>query len=128
MVLDVDTLESTLGIATTIVSGLVAFGVAWWRFSRWVHTLDADREKYGSELNRLTESHCKLTEAITVLSVKLDEREKDTIKLEGAIDSQRKDLVTVITSLQKTSSSLDALWRTMQNLHSDQVPRRLSDK
>jgi seryl-tRNA synthetase len=128
MNIDVGTIESTLGIVTTVVSGLIAFGAAWWRFSRWVHSLEADREKSSGEIGKLIASHVKLTESITILSVKLEEREKDTMKLEGAIDAQRKDMVSVITSLQRTSSSLDALWRTMQNLYSDKVPRRISDK
>lgn len=128
MNLDVTTIESTLGIVATVISGLIAFGAAWWRFSKWVHTLETDKEQSAEGLKKLVESHLKLTEAITVLTVKLDEREKDTIKLEGAIDAQRKDMVSIITSLHKTSSSLDALWKTMQNLYSDKVPRRLSDK
>ena len=126
--LDPDVITQYLEIAGVIGSGLVAFGAAWWRFSKWVHSLDGDRERANEQLLKMSESLLKLTEAITVVSVKLDEREEDTIKLEGAMDAQRKDLMSLVAALQKTSSSLDALWRTMQVTHADQVPTRLSDK
>lgn len=125
--LDSSTIQTYLEIIGAIATGLITLGAAWWKFSRWVHDLETSSQNSKTELEAISKSVDKMAEALTVLAVKLDEREKDLLKLEGSLEVQRKDFVSVITSLQKTSSSLDALWRTMQAVYPDKVPRRLSD-
>jgi len=127
MILDPDKLSTYLGILGALGSGVAAFGAAWWRFSRWVYDLDSHQDKTNEQLLRLADSNLRLTEAITIMTVKLEEREKDTLKLEGAIELQRKDVKDVISSLQTNTSNLDALWRTLKIVYPDKVLKRMSD-
>lgn len=126
--LDPERLQQALELLGTIGSGVVAFGALWWKFSRWINNKEAFQKETNRLLKEFGATISKLSETHTVMTVKLEEREKDLLKLEGALEVQRKDMIGVITSLQKTAGSLDALWRTMQNVYPDQVERRMSDK
>lgn len=77
---------------------------------------------------KLSEHQEKLTNALTRFGVKIEARERDTIRLEGAMDATRKDMIQLVSAVQQASGSLDGLWRTLQTLFPSQVPKRASDK
>jgi hypothetical protein len=126
--LDPEQIQQILEILGTIGTGLIAFGGVWWKFSKWLNNKENFQKETNKILKDFGEVIQRLSDTNTVFTVKLEEREKDLMKLEGALEIQRRDMVGVITSLQKTAGSLDALWKTMQSVYPDKVPRRLSDK
>jgi hypothetical protein len=117
----IDNLWAFLGI----LAGVMAL---WWKISLSFtktylefHRLQLHTKQMEAVLNQMTRALITHTE-------QLDARERDLRKLEGAIEVQRRDLVGIIASLQQSTGSLDAMWRTLQNLFPERVPRRASDK
>jgi hypothetical protein len=123
-------IENYQGIAeliTTVGGILGAFIALWWKITRTFAKAGCDIEGLKAGMDKMATTNLELTKALVQMAVKLDEREKDIMKLEGALDSQRKDMVQLIAGLQQATSSLDALWRTLQKLYPMEVPRRASD-
>lgn len=108
----------------SFVSGI---GALWWKLSKVAARFHLDQENIKSELIRFSAAHVETVRALTQLSTKIDEREKDVIRLEGAFEATRRDQIHLITGLQQAVGSLDAVWRTLQALHPDTVPKRASD-
>lgn len=136
---DLSQIKGYLDLLYTIGTILGAMGVLWWRIARAsfrnkeafkslqraVGEMIATNKIRDKEITR--EVH-DLSRHLAALTAKLEEREKDINKLEGALDVSRKDIVLLVSSLQQSTSSLDAMWRTLQKLFPDQVPQRMSDK
>jgi len=108
----------------SFVSGIAAL---WWKLSKMAARFHLDQENIKAELIRFSASHVETSKALVQLATKLDEREKDVIRLEGAFEATRRDQMHLISGLQQAVGSLDAVWRTLQTLHPDSVPKRASD-
>ena len=110
-----------LGFVTTI-------GTIWWKIAAAFTKTQIDIKNLYKHFNSIATVTGNLSTSVTELSTKLQEREKDIMRLEGAIEVERKDMITVITNLQQTTSSLNALWRTLDNLFPEAIPKRASDR
>lgn len=62
------------------------------------------------------------------LSLLLTEREKDISRLEGQIETLSNLMLKQVSAVKEATSSLDAVWRTLQVLFPDKVPKRASDR
>jgi len=122
-----ETLTPWMELAGILGTGLLAFGSMWWKFAVWLKAKEDFQALANEQIKLLLESSKMAGTALNTLTLKIEEREKDLIKLEGALEVQRKDMIGVITSLQKTAGSLDALWRTLETISPEKI-RRLSDK
>ena len=56
------------------------------------------------------------------------EREKDVARLEGRLDQTTKVSIELTGAVKGAPASLDGLWRTLQTIHPDRVPKRASDR
>lgn len=124
----IETVKEAFELAGLVLSGIIAIGVWWWKAAQNVHKITHAQAHTQEQLLKMADTNLKLTEAVTVFGVKIDGLEKDISKLEGGLEVQRRDTMNLISTLQQTTSSLDALWRTLQNMYPDKVPRRASDK
>lgn len=122
-------------ILTALIGLFSAVIFLWWRLSKGIGKFVASTEALGDaqkstneKLGKLADAYTNLGNSIVRLETKLEEREKDISRLEGALEVGRKDMINVITSLQQCTSSLDAMWRTLQGLFPDKVPARMSDR
>jgi len=121
-------ISSYLQVGAALLGFLIPFGALWLKITRSfvkaqleiVHVQDTLR-KVGKLANTLTQNTIELR-------VGIEQREKELLRLEGCIDSQRKDMAQLIASFHRVSSSLDAMWLTLQRLHPDDVPKRASDR
>lgn len=126
--MEINSYKDLFEAGTAGLGFLAAFGALWWRISKSAVKTSLVIKEMGLQLEKLTHVNLELTKSFVSLSTKLDEREKDIIKLEGSIDTQRKDLIHLISALQQTGGSLTAMWRTLQNLFPNAVPKRASDE
>jgi hypothetical protein len=124
----IDSYKDLFEAMTAALTFLAAFGALWWRISKSAVKTSLVMRDMGTQLEKLTLASADLTKSFITLATKLDEREKDIVKLEGSIDTQRKDMIHLISALQQSSGSLNALWRTMQSLFPQDVPKRASDE
>lgn len=81
-------------------------------------------KKSVTSLEKTLHTH---SEGLLRLTLKFDQKEKEHSRLEGALEVQRKDLMSIVTRLQEASSSLGALWKTLEHLHPNSS-RRFSDR
>jgi len=125
--MDPETINQYLEVFKTIGAWIGALGVAWWKLSRWVRDLETYQSTTSAQVEKMATASLDLAKAITVMSVKLEEREKDTLRLEGALEMHRKDMARINDNLNELSGNIKALWRTLQNIHPAQVPKRASD-
>lgn len=120
--------------------------LAWWRITSRVHAFIAAQVATSLAVDKLrqeaTETGDEVAERLFVLaadvgSLKADvgrlstlmgEREKDVSRLEGQIDQLGSLIVKQVAAVHAATASLDAVWRTLQVLHPDKVPRRASDR
>lgn len=98
----------------SFVSGIAAL---WWKMS----TVATRVENIRAQLLRFSTAHMGTVRALMQLSAKLDGREKDILRLEGAFEATRRDQIHLISGLQQAVGSLDAIRRTIQALHPDMV-------
>ncbi len=139
-------LESLLAVLGSIGAFVVFLGTAWWKLSgaireaqltitalvaesakhrtQIVHTAKQVRDSIDSLGRRLSD----LERSLAVQATILGEREKDVTRLEGKLETAHDDTLKVVATLGQTSSSLDALWRSLSRLHPQEVPRRASDR
>ncbi len=110
-----------LGFVTTI-------GTIWWRVAASFTKTQLDIKNLYKHFNSIANVTTDLSRSVTQLSTKLEEREKDIMRLEGALEVERKDMISVITGLQQATSSLNAMWRTLDSLFPDAIPKRASDR
>jgi hypothetical protein len=144
-----DTLE-TIKLISAIVGGLLGVlataGTVIWRISRNAAKFQARFEGLEAGFlqlsNNISENEKKtqqyfrtvhagsqeISKSFMVLSTKLEEREKDSLRMEGAIDETRKNILELTGGIRESKASLDALWLTLQKLFPDKVPARLSDR
>jgi len=64
---------------------------------------------------------------IGVLSTKLDEREKDITRLEGANEILRKDNSDLKGDVQSLKDSVKAIWETLTSIFPEKIPKRPKD-
>lgn len=69
----------------------------------------------------------KLRTELATLTVVMNEREKDIARLEGQIENLSAIVVKQVGAVRDATGNLNAIWKTLQVLHPDKVPRRASD-
>lgn len=118
-----------------IVAGLTGIGTAGggmlfflWRVSKWFHQMAAAETARAETMAVLSKSVESMVCTVAELKMKFDRMEKDQAKLEGKIEQTQSTLVQVIAGLQGATSSLDGMWRTLQAIFPDRVPKRASDR
>jgi hypothetical protein len=139
---NIDNLKLLLSIAAAIFSFSFAIGAAivtfYFRIIKSMEksinklemsevTTEALLKEFTKQLGKVALTNEKLAIAVATMSTKLDEREKDILKIEGAVSVTQKNLIDTIGTIKETSGSLSAMWRTLQRLFPDQVPARASD-
>lgn len=135
----IQTIVAVLGLLGSIV-------VAWWRITAELHRVLGVQTELVSALDRLraqvTASVKRATERLDTLSrvvatldrdvstmtALVSEREKDTSRLEGQLEQLGGMVVKQVAAVNSACGSLDAVWRTLQTLHPERVPKRASDR
>ena len=67
------------------------------------------------------------TYEVARLKVSLDQREREISRLEGKLQTVHTDYKENAAKLYEVIGQLAALWKTLQTLHPDRVPKRASD-
>lgn len=133
--------------AIAAILGLIGGGgVAWWRLSskffafvgaqnslaeaieRLRSAQIAHVKRAGDRLDLLSRSIGSLDKDTATLSALVSEREKDTTRLEAQLEQLATMVVKQVASVNAACASLDAVWRTLQVLHPDRVPKRAGDR
>ncbi len=125
--MDPETINQYLEVFKTIGAWIGALFLGWWKLSRWVRDVETYQKTTTVQLEKVATANLELVKAITAMTVKIEEREKDTLRLEGALEMHRKDMARINDNLNELSGNIKALWRTLQNIHPAQVPKRASD-
>lgn len=127
----VEYLDTILAVGGAVVSVFVA----WWRFTKWVGKVSNQFEEiqksvaeHGETLRKVGALTSKLTQAIHSMSQNLNQREKDVVKIEGALELSQRTQMQLIGQIEKVVGSLDGVWRTLQAIHPERVPKRASDR
>ncbi len=66
--------------------------------------------------------------AVSSFTLVMHEREKDLSRVEGQIEQLGTVVIKQVATMQGAMSSIDAVWRTLQNLHPQAVPKRASER
>ncbi len=125
-----------------LVAGFTFLGgvwLAWWRITARVHGFIGAQAATSFSLDTLNKSVLDLADettdklddlsiVVTTLTAQMAEREKDVSRLEGQIEQLGTLIVKQVAAVNGAVASLDAVWRTLQVLHPDKVPRRASDR
>lgn len=93
-----------------------------------IKKLGAAMGSINAKVAQIGEKYAEIKNDIGKLSVGLKEREKDIGKIEGRIDQIGTLMLNQVAAVKEATSSLDAVWRTLQGLYPDKVPKRLSDR
>lgn len=127
--------QGILGVIITLGTILSSVGgfLVW--VAKKVHGFVKLQTKLIEKTTEHTEAIKLLADAVKMLSEKqkqsehqLSMREQETMKLEGKVETSNKMMMALTGDLRSTTASLDGLWRTLQVLHPDRVPKRLSDR
>jgi len=78
-------------------------------------------------LETLAGRQAKTARIVIALQTQIELRSQDSSKLEGKVEVLADTLAKNIGTLQAVSASLDGVWRTLQFLFPDKVPKRVSD-
>lgn len=122
-----ETINQYLEVFKTLGAWIGALFLGWWKLSRWVRDLETYQSTTTAQLDKVATANLELVKAITAMTIKIEEREKDTLRLEGALEMHRRDMSRINDTLNELGGNIKALWRTLQNLHPTQVPKRASD-
>lgn len=125
--MDPETINQYLEVFKTIGAWIGALFLGWWKLSRWVRDVETYQKTTTVQLEKVATANLELVKAITAMTVKIEEREKDTLRLEGALEMHRRDMSRINDNLNELGGNIKALWRTLQNIHPTQVPKRASD-
>jgi hypothetical protein len=130
-----DNLEAIVAVGGVLAAAVSGAAATIWKVSQWsarAEVADAARDKAIAELvdklGGVTTALATLGSAIREMRVGLKIRERDHAKTEGKLEQTQQSLVQVIATLQQASGSLNALWKTLQTLHPERVPKRASDR
>lgn len=112
-----------------VILGAIGAAVALvWKLSRIFHTNAERMGRIADCTKALTIAVNNLATKFATLETLVAEREKDTLRLEGALETTRKDLALAAKGLNLADSNVKALWITLRNLFPDKVPARMSDR
>jgi len=113
-----------LGSAFSIVAAFV------WRYYQ-IRThqtqIIAALTEVKNAIKTLADRQTKTSNIVIQLEADFRALNRDGSKLEGKVEILAKTLTDSICTMQAVSGSLDAVWRTLQVLNPDKVPRRASD-
>lgn len=68
-----------------------------------------------------------LVQAVTAVTYELQTTTRDLRKMEGALESQQKQLTSAIERISESTANIKALWAALQRIHPAAIPKRLSD-
>lgn len=135
MTVDLDKAREWIEPLVALLTFLGAFLGATWALLRKFQGVVDGQAAIVEEMKRLRNQMLTLAKIsqegaveIGMLKVLLSEREKDLNKLEGKVEQTNGTMMKLNGSIEKAISSLDGLWRTLQTLHPDKVPKRASDR
>lgn len=131
----VDLVKSLMETGVAFLGFISALAVIWRKVQRAITTyterIDDMSRRFVDVVRAqevLSNHQVDLTKALAILAERLEGRERDISKIEGSLDTTRKDMMQLVSAIHQSTSSLDALWRTLQTLFPGQVPARASDK
>lgn len=127
--------QLVLGVVSIVVTILGSTLVLVWRASGWVATLEAADRDLARATAELKDEVAKVDETVSGFGTRIgeirhavDTQAKDSGRLEGRIEQLADASVRTTSSLERTIGNLDAVWRTLERLHPNQVTKRLSDR
>jgi chromosome segregation ATPase len=131
----VDLVKSLMETGVAFLGFISALAVIWRKVQKAITTyterIDDMSRRFADVVRAqevLSNHQVDLTKALAILAERLEGRERDISKIEGSLDTTRKDMMQLVSAIHQSTSSLDALWRTLQTLFPGQVPTRASDK
>jgi hypothetical protein len=116
---------------TTGIAVLTFFGsclAAFWWVTRAIHEAAATQKQLVEAVKTMASQIELLRIDVTQLKSHAAYRDRTESKHEGRMEQLQSATMKVIGSLQQVSGSLDAVWRTLQRLHPEVVPKRASDR
>lgn len=103
-----------------VMAGGLSFGAGiaalWWKLSRVAKQVHLRHEHISAQILKFSTVQMGIVRLMTQLATKLDRREKDILRLEGAFEATRRDQMHLISALQQTIGSFDAVRRTIESL------------
>ena len=144
--LDALTLQDVLAVLGFLGALLGSAWAVWWRVTSRLHAfieaqtstrtavdelaaaLATSKAELAQRLDLLTRRLGTAARELNTLATLVSEREKDSARLEGQVEQLGVMIVRQVAAVNQASSSLDAIWRTLQVLHPGQVPKRASDR
>ena len=117
------------GATFIIIGGFTTIYIKFLRpITKSIDQSEIINRQLSNQIANMTKTNEELARAVLELTVKISEREKDIVRLEGAVDVTQRNLLETIGIVREASGSLDAMWRTLQRLFPSEVPKRASDK
>lgn len=141
-----DAIQAAVAVLGAVGSLFAFLGLFLWRMSGRVHEMLATQVAVTNELALLRKQMLlsarglrdsleaqsrrlvDLERSFAILAAGLAEREKDITKLEARAEQTHDDFLKVVSSLTQVMSSNDAMWRSLQRLHPNDIPKRASDR
>lgn len=123
---------AAVGMLMTIAGSVGA--ILWWvvqRVHHFVKTLDrviAAVQAHATALGSLSEEVKRLSAKSSSAEHQLVLRERETMKLEGQIQTSNQLLMGVVGDMRAATENLNAVWRLLDKMHPDTVPKRASDR
>lgn len=120
------------GMLATIAGSVGA--ILWWvvqKIHRFVSTLDrvtAAVKAHAEALIMLGDEVKRLAGKSASAEHQLVLRERETNKLEGKIDTSNQLMMGIVGDMREATANLNAVWRLLDKLHPDAVPKRASDR
>jgi seryl-tRNA synthetase len=121
-------IQAAVAIAGLVGSALTAIGLGVWRGAKWAGQISSGIRTVIKTVNTQSDRIKSLEEKVVELAVVQRERGDSTAKLEGKVELTTAALAASTKAAEKTADKVEALWRTLQTLHPDKVPKRASDR
>lgn len=146
MSLTPEQIQAAAAVAGLLITVLGSALGVWWRVTAKIHAfteaqtstlaaLDKLRiqvahslRKIDQRLGSVDQAASTVSKELATFSVLLSEREKDVARLEGQLDQLGSLVVKQVAAVQGAVASLDAVWRVLQKLHPEAVPKRASER
>lgn len=123
---------AALGMLMTIAGSVGA--ILWWtvqKVHRFVTTLDrviAAVQAHATALGSLGDEVKRLAAKSASAEHQLVLRERETMKLEGQIQTSNQLLMGVVGDMREATANLNAVWRLLDKIEPGSVPKRASDR